>query len=187
MNELQIFNYHDKPIRTVEKDGELWWVLKDVCAVLGISHVKDTAGRLDEDEVGQTDLTDKLGRKQTVTITNEPGVYKVILRSDKPGAKDMMRWITHEVLPSIRRTGSYSIQPAKPHDLPSGVSYSGLAKLIAVTRRVMLDMGSTAVEIGAMTKSLYDNSGIPVPVAFTKQIPGQLCLFDPPALMEGTA
>lgn len=182
MNELQIFNYHDKPVRTIEKDGEIWWVLKDVCAVLGISHVKDTGDRLDKDEVGQAEVIDRLGRMQTVTIINEPGVYKVILRSDKPDAKDMMRWITHEVLPSIRRTGSYSLPYAKTYDLPSGMSISGLARLISVTRRVMLDMGSTPVEIGAMTKSLYDTSGIPLPVTFTKQIPGQLCLFDSPAL-----
>lgn len=67
-------------------------------------------------------------------------------------------------------------------NLANGVSFNGLARLISVTRRVMLDMGSTAVEIGAMTKSLYDTSGIPLPVAFTKQIPGQLCLFDTPTL-----
>lgn len=186
MNELQIFNYHDKPVRTIEKDGEIWWVLKDVCAVLGINKAVEVAKRLDSDEVDQTDIVDSNGRRQKTYIVNEPGVYKVILRSDKPDAKDMMRWITHEVLPSIRRTGSYSLPTAKPRDLPGGMSYSGLAKLIAVTRRVMLDMGSTPIEIGAMTKSLYDNSGIPVPVAFTKQIPGQLCMYDLPAL-EGAA
>lgn len=186
MNELQIFNYHDKPIRTIERDGEIWWVLKDVCEVLEIRNHSNVVKRLDEDEKALHLVEDRNGQAQQTVIVNEPGVYKVILRSDKPDAKDMMRWITHEVLPSIRRTGSYSLPSAKTYDLPSGMSFSGLARLISVTRRVMLDMGSTPVEIGAMTKSLYETSGIPVPVAFTKQIPGQLCLFDPPAL-EGAA
>ena len=70
---------------------------------------------------------------------------------------------------------------AVPKRIPE-VSPSGLAKLITVTRRVMLDMGNSPLEIGAMTKSVLETWGIPVPVAFSKQIPGQLCLFEPPAL-----
>lgn len=89
-------------------------VLKDVCSVLGISHIKDAAKRLDEDEVGQTEVIDKLGRYQKSYIVNESGLYSVILRSGKPEAKPFRRWITHEVLPKIRRTGSYSlIEPRK--------------------------------------------------------------------------
>ena len=68
--------------------------------------------------------------------------------------------------------------PPQRLNFPDGVSLNGLARLISVTRRVMLDMGSTTVEVGAMTKSLFDTCGIPVPVAFSKQIPGQLCLFE---------
>ena len=113
-------------------------------------------------------------------IVNEPGLYNVILRSDKPEAKEFKRWVTHEILPSIRRTGQYSL-PAVPKRIPE-VSPSGLAKLITVTRQVMLDMGNSPLEIGAMTKSVLETWGIPVPVAFSKQIPGQLCLFEPPAL-----
>ena len=64
MNELQIFKYQDKQIRTVERNGEPWWVLKDVCEVLEINNHKMTAQRLDVDEVSQTDLTDSLGRQQ---------------------------------------------------------------------------------------------------------------------------
>lgn len=102
MNELQIFNYRDTPLRTVEKDGELWWVLKDVCKVLGIVDHKWVAKRLDGDERGWAKSSPS---GPDMIIVNEPGLYKVILRSDKPDAKDLMRWLTHEVLPSIRRTG----------------------------------------------------------------------------------
>lgn len=107
MNEIQIFNYQDKQVRTVEKDGEPWWVLKDVCEVLEISHIKDTADRLEKDEVGQTEVIDSLGRKQKTTIINESGLYNVILRSDKPQAKPFRKWVTSEVLPAIRKHGGY--------------------------------------------------------------------------------
>ncbi len=107
MIDLTIFNYNDNEVRTIQKDGEPWFVLKDVCKVLGISNHKMTAQRLDEDEVSQTDLTDSLGRKQETTVINEGGLYNVILRSDKPEAKPFKRWVTHEVLPSIRKHGAY--------------------------------------------------------------------------------
>lgn len=106
-NNLQVFNYNDSAVRTVQKDGEPWFVLKDVCSVLGISHVKDTAGRLEVDEVGQTEVIDALGRNQTATIISESGLYTVILRSDKPEAKPFRKWVTSEVLPSIRKHGAY--------------------------------------------------------------------------------
>lgn len=107
MNELQVFQYNSMDVRTVQKAGEPWFVLKDVCQVLDISHVKDTADRLDQDEVGQTEVIDRLGRKQMTTIISESGLYAVILRSDKPEAKPFRKWVTAEVLPSIRRNGGY--------------------------------------------------------------------------------
>lgn len=107
MNDIQIFNYSGNEVRTIQKDGEPWFVLKDVCTVLGISHVKDTANRLENDEVGQTEVIDSIGRTQTATIINESGLYSVILRSDKPGAKPFRKWVTAEVLPSIRKHGAY--------------------------------------------------------------------------------
>ena len=107
MNELQIFNYYGNSVRTVEISGEPWFVLKDVCAVLGIANHKMTAQRLDGDEVSLTDLTDALGRQQETTIINESGLYNVILRSDKPEAKPFRKWVTAEVIPAIRKTGGY--------------------------------------------------------------------------------
>ena len=108
MSDIQIFNYNSREVRTIQKDGEPWFVLRDVCNVLGISHVKDTADRLDQDEVGQTEVIDSLGRKQAATIINESGLYNVILRSDKPEAKPFRKWVTSEVLPTIRRHGMYA-------------------------------------------------------------------------------
>ncbi len=107
MNEMQVFNYKSSQVRTVEINSEPWFVLKDVCAILGIANHKMTAQRLDMDEVSQTYLTDSLGRKQETSIINESGLYNVILRSDKPEAKPFRKWVTSEVLPSIRKHGTY--------------------------------------------------------------------------------
>lgn len=107
MNELQVFTYNGNEVRTVQKDGEPWWVLKDVCEVLGIGQAIRVAERLEEDEVSQTHLTDALGRRQATYIINESGLYNVILRSDKPEAKPFRKWVTSEVLPAIRKTGGY--------------------------------------------------------------------------------
>lgn len=107
MNQLTTWNYNSSEVRTIEKNGEPWWVLADVCKVLEISHIKDTADRLDRDEVGQTEVIDRLGRKQTATTINESGLYSVILRSDKPQAKPFRKWVTSKVLPTIRKHGTY--------------------------------------------------------------------------------
>lgn len=106
MNELQVFNYNAHPVRTVDRDGEPWFVLKDVCEALGICNSRAAADRLDNYEKGVS-LIDTLGGTQNLTVINESGLYNVILRSDKPEAKPFRRWVTSEVLPSIRRTGGY--------------------------------------------------------------------------------
>ena len=106
MNEIQIFTYQNNEVRTIQKDGEPWFVLKDVCEVLGISKYRDTAERLEPDERGPIRV-DTLGGSQEMTAINESGLYNVILRSDKPNAKPFRHWVTHEVLPSIRKTGGY--------------------------------------------------------------------------------
>lgn len=110
MRELSIFDYKGKQVRTIQKDGETWWVLKDVCAILEISQAVRVAERLDEDEVSRTHITDSLGRQQLTYIINESGLYNVILRSDKAEAKPFRKWVTGEVLPSIRKTGGYGRQ-----------------------------------------------------------------------------
>lgn len=103
MNELQIFDYRGQEIRTIEKEDGVWWVLADVCKVLGLQKPSMVAERLDDDERGKFDLP----RQGESWIINESGLYNVILRSDKPEAVPFRRWVTHEVLPSIRRHGTY--------------------------------------------------------------------------------
>lgn len=133
MNELQILNYNNEKIRIVEVNNELWWVLKDVCQVLKISNPTMTASRLDNDEVTKFDLGSRVG---ITNIINESGLYSVILRSDKPQAKPFKRWVTHEVLPSIRKTGSYSHPQARASDFESLTRRIEALEKEAVQRRV---------------------------------------------------
>ncbi|MGG4344366.1 BRO-N domain-containing protein [Paenibacillus lautus] len=88
--------------------GEPWFVAKDVCDALGINQAIRAVERLDSDEVNSTHVIDSLGRGQKMYIVNEPGLYSLILGSRKPEARAFKRWITHEVIPSIRRNGMYA-------------------------------------------------------------------------------
>lgn len=106
MNELQIFNYNGNEVRTIQKDGEPWWVLKDVCNVLDLSDTNKTAERLDVDELTRIKFVTG-GQNREMLCINESGLYNVILRSDKPEAKPFRKWVTSEVLPSIRKHGAY--------------------------------------------------------------------------------
>ena len=108
MSNIQVFNYNSVEVRTIQNDGEPWFVLRDVCNVLGLGTPARVAERLDPDEVSQTHITDSMGRQQEMTIINESGLYNVILRSDKPEAKPFRKWVTSEVLPTIRRHGLYA-------------------------------------------------------------------------------
>lgn len=102
-NEIEILNYENKKIRTINKSDEVWFVLKDACEILSIKNPSQAAERLEEDERYMFDI----GLKGSVLCVNEFGLYNLILRSDKPEAKKFKRWITHTVLPSIRKTGAY--------------------------------------------------------------------------------
>lgn len=105
MNEMRIFeNEQFGKVRTVVRDGEPWFVAADVCRALEID--RSQSRRLDEDEKGVYSIHTP-GGAQDVTIVNEPGLYSLVLRSRKPEAKAFKRWITHEVIPSIRKTGGY--------------------------------------------------------------------------------
>lgn len=118
-NKIQVWNYESSEIRTVQVNGEPWFVLADVCKVLEIARGTKVAERLEEDEVRQTSITDSLGRQQKAYIINESGLYTVILRSDKPQAKPFRKWVTSEVLPSIRKHGAYMTEQTLERALTS--------------------------------------------------------------------
>lgn len=106
MNDLIPFTYQGTNVRTVLIDDEPWFVLTDLCKVLEIRNARDVAARLADDMKGVGSI-DTLGGTQRMTIVSEAGMYAVIMRSDKPQSEPFRRWVTSEVLPQIRRTGTY--------------------------------------------------------------------------------
>ncbi|WP_295998020.1 phage antirepressor KilAC domain-containing protein [uncultured Veillonella sp.] len=119
MTDLQIFN-NDRfgQVRIIPVDGELMFVAKDVCDCLEITKHRDAISRLDPDERGSVKL-DTPGGKQDIAAINEYGLYNLVLSSRKPEAKEFKRWITHDVIPAIRKTGSYSM--VIPQTLPEAL------------------------------------------------------------------
>lgn len=113
MNQLQIFNFNNANIRIIENNGQPWFALVDVCKILEIGNPSDVKSRLDDGVVTIEGIPDQLGRIQHTTIINEDGLYDVILDSRKPEAREFRRWITRDVIPSIRKTGSYTVDKPK--------------------------------------------------------------------------
>ena len=105
MNEI-VKLYKDNPVRIIEKDGEPWFVAKDVCSILEIKEPHRSIKGLDEDEKGRHSMTTP-GGEQELTMINEAGLYRLIFKSRKKEAEDFKRWVCHDVLPSIRKTGAY--------------------------------------------------------------------------------
>lgn len=105
MNQLQVFNYEANEVRTVIINGQPWWIAKDICSILGQSNTTVALERLDADEVTKFNLGGLAGE---ANLVNEAGMYSLILGSRKPEAKAFKRWITHEVIPSIRKHGLYA-------------------------------------------------------------------------------
>lgn len=112
MNNLQTFSFNNQPVRTVQLNNQPYWVLKDVCDVLELSNPTVVANRLEDDERAKFNL----GRQGEATVITESGLYAVILRSDKPNAKEFRKWVTSEVLPAIRKNGVY-LTDEKAYDI----------------------------------------------------------------------
>lgn len=116
MNELMVFNNAEfGQIRTMEINGEPWFVGKDVATILGYSNPRDALTRhVDSEDKDAVGIHDAIGREQKTPIINESGVYALIFGSKLPNAKKFKHWITSEILPAIRKTGTYSITQTKP-------------------------------------------------------------------------
>lgn len=109
MNDITIFNHLGNNIRVVTNEqGEPWFVLKDVCAILEIGNPSDVVRRLDEEGVDTIEVLDNRGVQQKTNAVTEAGLYEIIFMSRKPEAKAFKRWVTSEVLPSIRKHGMYA-------------------------------------------------------------------------------
>ena len=113
MNAIVNFAFDEHLVRAVEKDGEPWFVGKDICAALAIRDYHQALETIDDDERGGCSVPTPSG-DQTMIVVSEPGVYRLVFRSRKPEAERFKRWLAHEVLPALRRTGHYGQGFAEP-------------------------------------------------------------------------
>lgn len=115
MSNIIPFQYESKEVRVIQDEqGDPWWVASDICEILGLSNTSEALRGLDEDEKSTLRISEGGPERN---IISEAGLYSLIIRSHKPEAKKFKRWITHEVLPAIRKTGKYEIQGLSELDL----------------------------------------------------------------------
>lgn len=159
MSALTAFHFESQPLRVVrDADGEPWFVAADVCAALHLPETHKAVMRLDDDEKGRNSIPTP-GGEQEMTVVNEAGLYSLVLGSRKPEAKRFKRWVTHEVLPTIRKTGSYAA-PGSVSTLPSATQDKVSALLLigeAVTRVPGVKAG---IAMAATLTSIQDNTGL---------------------------
>ncbi|KAA8439125.1 hypothetical protein FKV75_02310 [Weissella paramesenteroides] len=149
-NEVQVFNFEQMNVRTVEIDDEVWFVAVDVAKALEIKNVSDALKRLDDDERGRFNL----GRQGETNVISEAGLYRFIGGSRKKEAKQFMRWVNHEVLPSIRKTGGYQAQPALR--LPKNN-----AEMLQVVQNVNEETNKRIDQVETTVDELKDRFGLP--------------------------
>lgn len=123
MNEI-VKMFHDQPVRIMDSNGEPWFIAKDVCHILEIKQTSRAVEGLDNDEKGVINVH-TLGGEQKMLVINEPGLYTLTLRSRKPQAQEFRRWITHEVIPGIRKNGAY-VHP--------GADFNGLVQAVVAAQ-----------------------------------------------------
>lgn len=147
MNELTIFEYAKKPVRTVMKGVEPWFVAKDVCDVLDLTNSREALKSLDSDELMSETLTSG-GQKREMNLVSESGLYNLIFRSNKPEARAFRRWVTHEVLPALRRGETVSAPRTKTDALLAalGEVKNADARQEIVVSLVGAELGSEAEE-----------------------------------------
>ena len=143
-NSIQLFYYEGLSVHTINIEGEIWFVAKDICTILGFENQRDAISKLDDDErmsftVSNSTESEKAtrpnGRCVTFNIISESGVNFLISRSNKPDAKAFSRWVHHEVLPSIRKTRSYSFNDMNHNDE------------VTVQRRLLMRQEKEAIRI----------------------------------------
>lgn len=125
-NEISIYNFNQNPIRTTSIDGQPYFCLVDACGALGLSNSRQTKTQLSEAGVTKTYVSYESGAKE-LTFINEPNLYRLIFRSNKPQAQAFADWVYSEVLPSIRKTGGYGV-PSLTQDRNALKAIGGMVK-----------------------------------------------------------
>lgn len=158
MNAITPFVFEDQLVRTVSRGGEPWFAGKDVCGVLDIRDHHQALGRLDDDERGGYSVPTPSGTQEMIIIS-EPGVFRLIFTSRKPEAERFKRWLAHDVLPQLRKTGRYAPDwqaPAMPPSLDDAPAAAFTAKL-SLVREARLIWGTRRAQ------ALWQAIGLPLP------------------------
>lgn len=133
----QVFNFGDYQVRTVIKEGEPWFVAKDVADILDYSEASAMTRHLDDDDKESVKLTVR-GQEQEFILVNESGLYSAILKSRKPEAKAFKKWVTSEVLPSIRKQGKYEVKPTVPQSYSQALLEAGRLAAIVEQQELLM-------------------------------------------------
>lgn len=167
MNSLQIFkNEQFGEIRSVIKNNEIMFVAADVCKALDLSNPSKAVSRLDDDERANL----KLGRQGNTNVINEYGLYNLVLASRKPEAKAFKRWITHEVIPSIRKTGGYNVSLLKEKEIEARLNNSR-ARIASEFRKIAEKTDIMEYKHICQQKAAEVLSGVPLlPMEEAKEI-----------------
>lgn len=155
MGDVMPYMFEGKDVRVVMIDGEPWWVLVDVCRVLGIGNPAQATSRLDDDEYMQVDsnlISNEVGGRDPYVIS-EPGLYSLILGSRKAVAKRLRRWITHVVLPSIRKTGGYGNAVDELADDPAMIAFRLALKTSKRVERVEITVDQQGHELRRVSET----------------------------------
>ena len=146
MNALaKVFDYQTQQVRILLVDGSPWFVVADVCRILDLSNPTMAASRLDPDDLSTAEVIDGMGRTQQARIVNESGLYDLIFMSRKPEAKAFKRWVTHDLLPTLRKTGRYEVEPvARPLPASYAEALRELAAQVEETEKVQAELAVAA-------------------------------------------
>lgn len=155
---IKIFDYHGQEVRTVEMNGQPWFVLKDIAEVLKLTDTNKISARLEADELTRIKFVSG-GQNREMLCVSESGLYNVVLRSDRPEAKPFRRWITHEVIPSIRKTGGYIAgqETLSPEEL--------MAKALLVAKQTLAERDARINELSCANSELTVQNQILLPRA----------------------
>lgn len=170
MNELQVFkNQEFGSVRTLVINNEPWFVGKDVAEVLGYAKARNAiAQHVDEDDALKQGITDSLGRRQETTFINESGLYSLVLSSKLPSAKKFKRWVTSEVLPTLRKTGQYQVKELSGSELMAKALIEAQNVLAAKDKQIeemkpkalfadAVSASKGSISVGSLAKLLAQN------------------------------
>lgn len=155
---IKSFDYNGQEVRTVEMNGQPWFVLKDIAEVLKLTDTNKISARLEADELTRIKFVSG-GQNREMLCVSESGLYNVVLRSDRPEAKPFRRWITHEVIPSIRKTGGYIAgqETLSPEEL--------MAKALLVAKQTLAERDARINELSCANSELTVQNQILLPRA----------------------